>query len=223
MRADSGFYSAAVTRTCRKAGARCSITVRLSEGLHARISAIGEGSWKAIPYWQEGGADVAEIAYTPFAGERDHQEVRLIVRRVRPSPGSQLALLAAYSYHAFITDREGELLTIEADHRHAEIESAIRDLKHGVGLNHLPSGRFGANAAWLALAVLAHNLARWTGRIGLAETLLTTKTLRRRFFSLPGRLARSARQLHLHLPTRWPWAEQFAAALTALRAIPLRV
>ena len=77
--------------------------------------------------------------------------MRLIVRRVRPTPGSQLALFATYSYHGFITDRDGETLELEADHRrHAEIENAIRDLKYSVGLNHMPSGRFAANAAWLA-------------------------------------------------------------------------
>ena len=47
---------------------------------------------------------------------------------------------------------------------------------------------------------MAHNLARWTARIGLGEQLVTTKTLRRRFFSLAGRLTRSARRLTLHLP-----------------------
>ena len=99
-------------------------------------------------------------------------------------PGSRLALFAAYSYHAFITDRDGDTLGLEADHRrHPEIENAIRDLKYGVGLNHLPSGRFAANAAWLAVQVIAHNLARWTTRIGLGEQLVTAKTLRRRFFS----------------------------------------
>ena len=51
--------------------------------------------------------------------------------------------------------------------RHAEIENAIRDLKYGVGLNHMPSGRFATNGAWLAVQVMAHNLARWTARIGL--------------------------------------------------------
>ncbi len=89
----------------------------------------------------------------------------------------QLALFVNYRYHAFITDREGETRELEADHRrHAEVENAIRDLKYGVGLNHLPSGRFPANAAWLALQVMAHNLARWTARIGLGEAA-TTKTL----------------------------------------------
>ena len=148
--------------------------------------------------------------------------VRLIVRRVKPTPGSQLALFATYSYHGFITDRGGELLEREADHRrHAEIENAIRDLKYGVGLNHLPSGRFAANGAWLAVQVMAHNLARWTARIGLGEQIVTTRTLRRRLFSITGRITRSARRLTLHLPQRWPWEAQLSGALARLRAIPL--
>src|SRR6202043_976744 len=70
-------------------------------------------------------------------------------------------------HHPFITDRDGDTVDLEADHRrHAEVENAIRDLKYGVGLNHLPSGRFGANAAWLALNVMAHNMAGITTRIG---------------------------------------------------------
>ena len=148
--------------------------------------------------------------------------MRLIVRRVKPTPGSQLALFATYSYYGFITDRDGETLELETDHRrHAEIENAIRDLKYGMGLNHLPSGRFAANAAWLAVQVMAHNLARWAAHIGLDEHMVTTKTLRRRFFSLAGRLTRSARRLTLHLPRRWPWETQFNRALARLRAIPL--
>ena len=141
---------------------------------------------------------------------------------MKPAPGSQLALFAIYSYHGFITDRDGETLELEADHRrHAEIENAIRDLKYGVGLNHLPSGRFAANAAWLAVQTMAHNLARWTARIGLGQQIVTTKTLRRRVFALAGRITRSARRLTLHLPRRWPWEEQFIRALARLRAIPL--
>jgi hypothetical protein len=73
----------------------------------------------------------------------------------------QLAFFTLHDYHALITDRDGTTLVLEADYRrHAEIENAIRDLKYGVGLNHLPSGRFAANGAWLAVQVIAHNLAR---------------------------------------------------------------
>ena len=68
---------------------------------------------------------------------------------------------------------------------------------------------------------MAHNIARWTARIGLGEQVVTTKTLRRRFFSLAGRITRSARRLTLHLPQRWPWEAQFDRALARLRALPL--
>ena len=221
VRADSGFYTHDIARVCRNNDVRFSITVRQHQSLREMIEAIPETDWTPIPYWMEGAADVAETTYTPFRGEPDAEPVRLIVRRVRPTPGSQLALFVDYSYHAFITDRGGDTLQLEADHRrHAEIENAIRDLKYGVGLNHLPSGRFAANAAWMAIQVVAHNLARWVGRIGLGEQVVTTGTLRRRLFSLPGRLTRSARRLTLHLPQRWPWTHLFSGALARLRALP---
>ncbi|MYC33975.1 MAG: hypothetical protein F4X64_12475 [Chloroflexi bacterium] len=110
--------------------------------------------------------------------------VRLIVRRVKPTPGSQLALFHTYSYHGFITDRAGDTLELEADHRrHAEVENAIRDLKYGAGLNHIPSGRFPANAAWLAAqslprtryGVMDHNLACWTASIAPRQPVVPTR------------------------------------------------
>ena len=222
VRADSGFYNHAIVAACRDKSVRYSITIRQHASLRELIEAIPEVDWTPIPYWMEAAADVAETTYIPFQNEPDAAPVRLIVRRVKPTPGSQLALFTRYSYHAFITDREGDTLDLEADHRrHAEIENAIRDLKYGVGLNHLPSGRFPANAAWLAVQVIAHNLARWTARIGLGEPVATTKTLRRRFFSLAGRLTRQARRLTLHLPQGWPWQNHFSSALERLRALPL--
>jgi hypothetical protein len=218
LRADSGFYTKKVIDTCRRGGARFSVTVRLQKGLHTAIAAIPDEDWTPIPYFLDG-ADVAETDYRPF-GEKD--PVRLIVRRVRPTPGSQLALFCEFSHHAFITDRQGDTLALEADHRrHADVENTIRDLKYGVGLNHFPSGRFGANGAWLALNVMAHNLARWTTRIGFGETLVRTKTFRRHHLALPGRLTCSGRRLWLHLPSRWPWREDFLTALGNLRAVVL--
>jgi Transposase DDE domain group 1 len=219
LRADSGFYAGAVATACRKAGVRYSITVKLNKALHKAIAAIPADAWAPIPYFLDG-ADVAETSYRSFG--KKAPLVRLIVRRVKPTPGSQLALFVDYSYHAFITDRDGDTVDLEADHRrHAVVEDAVRDLKYGVGLNHLPSGRFGANAAWLTLNVTAHNLARWVSRIGLGETLIATDTLRRRHLRTPGRITRSARRLTLHLPQRWPWAEQFNNALARLRTVIL--
>ena len=159
VRADSGFYAHTVVAACREMDVRFSITIRQRASLRDLIEAIPEEDWTPIPYWMDGAADVAETTYTPFQTKPDAAPVRLIVRRVKPTPGSQLALFARYSYHAFITDRDGETLELEADHRrHAEVENAIRDLKYGVGLNHMPSARFAANGAWLA------DGADWSGR-----------------------------------------------------------
>jgi len=90
-----------------------------------------------------------------------------------------------------------------------------------VGPNHLRSGRFPANGAWLAVQVIAHNPARWIRRISLGELVATTKTLRRRFFFLAGRITRKARPLTLHLPQGWSWQNQFGHALAKLRALQL--
>ena len=164
VRADSGFYAHALVAVCRAMEVRYSITIRQHARLRNIIEAIPEEDWTPIPYWMDGAAAVAETTYTPFQSEPDSAPVRLIVRRVKPTPGSQLARFVNYSYHGFITDRDGETLALEADHRrHAEIENAIRDLKYGAGLNHLPSGRFAANAAWLAVQIIAHNLVWYVG------------------------------------------------------------
>ena len=221
VRADSGFYTHAIVAVCRKMDVRYSITVRQHARLRNIIEAIPETDWTPIPYWMDGAADVAETIYVPFQDEPDAAPVRLIVRRVKPTPGSQLALLRQLQlsrlHHRPRTPWNWRP-TIGATPRS---RTPSRDLKYGVGLNHLPSGRFAANGAWLAVQVMAHNLARWTARIGLGEQLVTTKTLRRRFFSLAGRLTRSARRLTLHLPQRWPWENQFSRAVARLRAIPL--
>ena len=107
VRADSGFYNHAVVAVCRKQDVRFSITIRQQPSVRRLIEAIAQEDWTPIPYWLPGGADVAETTYTPFQHKEDATPVRLIVRRVKPAPGSQLALFVNYSYHAFITDRAG--------------------------------------------------------------------------------------------------------------------
>ena len=223
VRADSAFYSRAMISTARKFHVRFSITARQDKRIRAAIDAIPDEAWTPIPYWlstpEVSGADVAEVPYTAFVGTKDAFEVRLIVRRVRPTPGSQLALFTAWDHHALVTNRDGETLELEADHRrHAVVEQSIAELK-SAGLAHIPSGKFMANAAWLSLAVIAHNLGRAVG--ALAEMpRATIATLRRRLFTVPGRLVRTARQRHLRLPTRWPWADPFVTALATIAAMP---
>ena len=187
-----------------------------------------------MPYFEPGAA-VAEIGWLAFDSQHRKGKgwrgngtwVRLIVRRTPTPPGlrdeAQQALFPTFEYHPFITDQPGDPVALDRFHRaHAEVELAIRDLKHGLALNHLPTKSFTANHAWLVLQTLAHNLGRWTARLGaLADTpRQTMKTLRRRYLAVPARLVRHARGLRLRLPTGWPWAQRLLDALTLLRALP---
>jgi Transposase DDE domain group 1 len=212
MRADSGFWSAKTIRACRRHRIRYSITVRQTKPIRVAIATIQEDAWTPIVY-PDGG--LAEVAETRYKGDR------LIVRRTR-LVGAQTELFPNWRYHAFVTDRVGTTVELDQDHRrHAVVELCIRDLKAGVGLRHCPSGKFAANAAWLAIATLAHNLLRWVAAIGLGARgeLVVAKTLRRTLLSLPGRITRSARRCRLHLPAGWPWAAWFELALARLRCV----
>jgi hypothetical protein len=158
MRMDSGFWSAKTIRACRRHQLRYSITVRQTTPIRAAVATIPEDAWTPIVY-PEGG--LAQVAETRYKGDR------LIVRRTR-LVGAKAELFPTWRYHAFVTDRVGTAVWLDADHRrHAVVELCIRDLKAGVGLRHCPSGKFTANAAWLLIATLAHNLLRWIAAIGL--------------------------------------------------------
>ena len=161
VRADSGFWSYELLDRLDRLGVRWSITIPLYAHVKAAIAAIDEDDWTPIAYPSGGEAHVAET--TLVAGKRgNHREMRLVVRRSHLTDGPQQALWPDWRYHAFVTNITHNTATADAYHRaHASVELAIRDLKNSTGLAHLPSGRFGANAAWLTCATLAHNLYRW--------------------------------------------------------------
>jgi hypothetical protein len=223
VRADAGFWNYALVDTLTRLGVRWSVTVRINNQIRACIDTIDETAWIPIAYPDGGRAEVAEATYVTGRGAR-RRELRLVVRRTRLTNRAQQRLWPDWRHFAFITNVE--LPTVEMDqfHRdHATVELAIRDLKEGAGLEHCPSGEFFANAAWLACSVLAHNLTRWTARLGELHPpnqLTVTRTVRSRLLSLPGRLVNRSRRHLLRLPQRWPWAATFLTALERLRALP---
>ncbi|MEZ5121819.1 MAG: IS1380 family transposase [Solirubrobacterales bacterium] len=212
LRADSGFWNKKLMARLERAGWTYSIGVRRQGAVPAAIAAIPETDWVTLEDYPDDGE--AQIAQTMIGSQR------LIVRRTRLI-GRQADLWPAWRHFAFITNRTDPLAVVEAEHRqHAVVELAIRDLKDQ-GLAHFPSGRFYANAAWTVIAALAHNLLRWTHLLALpGQTVRTAATLRRRLITIPGRLARTARRTTLKMPVRWPWATDFLAALTRIRALP---
>ena len=216
LRVDSGFWSNDTIATLGRLGVRYTMAIRTGNDAVSKVIAkIDESAWVDIDYTPDGKAQVAECIY---------KHRRLVVRRTRLTDTTQAALWPEWRHHAFLTDLTDDTITIDQFHRqHAVVELAIRDLKEGAGLEHCPSGKFFANAAWLACAVLAHNLIRWTAQIGDVhpdDQLTVARTIRTRLIALPGRLVNHSGKPTLRFPTRWPWAETFLHALTQLRAIP---
>jgi len=213
LRADSGFWSRKTINACKRLDVLVSITVSQHDVIRKAIAAIDDDAWIDIEYTDGGVAQVAETKW---------KDLRLVVRRTR-LVGRQATLWPDWRHHAFVTNRIGDAVALDVDHRqHAVVELAIRDLKEGAGLNHVPSGMFNANAAWLVLAAIAHNLLRWVACLGLDHHgPIVAKTIRRRLITIPGRATRSARRHLLHLPRRWPWRHQFMTAVIQLRNLPL--
>jgi hypothetical protein len=233
VRADSAYYTGEMAAAVRRGGARFSLTVPNNSKVAAAIAAIPEDAWVPIRYpraiWDDqlgcwvSDAEVAETEYTAFEHDKERAvTARLIVRRVRDqnqqAREGQGELFPAWRHHAVFTDSPHELVLAESEHRgHAIVEQVFADLNDGP-LAHLPSGKFTANAAWLSIAAMAHNLLRAAGALASqSHAKARAATVRRDLVAVAARTARHGRGcLTLHLPEGWhretEWLNLFEAA-----------
>ena len=232
VRLDSAYYNAAVIGAVRRGGAFFSVTAPANASIRVAIAAIGDGAWTAIRYprgiWDDqlgawiSGAEVAEAEYTAFASKKGQAvTARLIVRRVRDlnkkAAGGQDELFPVWRYHAVFTDSPFVLLQAEGQHRgHAVVEQVFADVTSGP-LAHMPSGVFAANAAWVAIAAMAHNLLRAAGALAsLPFAKARAATIRRDLIAVAARTARHGRgHLTLHLPEGWHREQEWRSLLAA--------
>src|SRR6266540_1758511 len=226
LAAVSTHYGYAFVGAAIRAKAWYSVTTRANPPVNRAIASIPEEAWRPIKYpnaiWEEAepglghwvsDAEVAEVQFSAFTSRRKHEHVqcRLVVRRVKrlqPLAGDgtqQGELMATYRHHAFITNSTLGLVEADQRHRdHAIVEQVIAELKDGP-LAHLPSGKYTANAAWLAHAVIGFNIARALDAATPGHHRWAT--LRTRIINVPARIASTGRRLVLHLPRDWPWAD----------------
>jgi hypothetical protein len=221
VRGDSMYGSRAVVGTCVRHGAQFSLAMTRNAAIERAIAAIPEAAWTPVRYpgavqdpdtgaWISD-AEVAEITYTAFASTPDAITARLVVRRVKDARYLD-ALFPVWRYHPFFTNTDLPVEAADITHRqHAIIETTFADLIDGP-LAHLPSGRFGANSAWILCAAIAHNLLRAAGVLaGDQHTRARGSTLRRKIINVAARLSRPQRRPMLHLPTHWPWSQHWLA------------
>ncbi|OBJ80288.1 transposase, partial [Mycobacterium gordonae] len=219
VRGDSAYGNSTVVTACHRAGVRFSLVLTKTAAVAAAIDAIPETAWTPVNYpgavrdpdtgaWISD-AEVAETTYTAFGSTKTPVTARLVVRRVKDARFLD-ALFPVWRYHPFFTNSDEPVDAADITHRrHAIIETVFADLIDGP-LAHMPSGRFGANSAWILCAAIAHNLLRAAGVLaGGAHAVARGATLRRTIITVPARLARPQRRPILHLPSHWPWTEHW--------------
>ncbi|HKM79908.1 MAG TPA: IS1380 family transposase [Candidatus Acidoferrum sp.] len=204
------------------------ISARMSEALHAAILALPEAAWQAEKKDAEDAEvrrDYAEVPFVP--GERrekkDLQPLRYVAVRVRKRQGELFGDGSAVKHFAVVSNLwEWSPVKLMEWHREkaGTIEKVNDVIKNDLGAGVLPCGRFGANAAWLRLAILTHNVLTALKRLALPAELLVARPKRLRFliFNTPGRVIHHARQILL----RWAATkERIAEWIEAMRLLPV--
>ena len=156
-------------------------------------------------------AEVAEISFTAFASTTDagHRPADRAPGQRRPPPRRAVPGVAI---SPVLHQHRRAAADADITHRrHAIIETTFADLIDGP-LAHMPSGRFGANSAWVLCAAITHNLLRAAGTLaGAATPWPAARPCAASIVTIPARLARPQRRPVLHLPSHWPWAHAWLA------------
>jgi hypothetical protein len=226
-RSDSAGASHDFAFACRETRIGFSLGYVIGAPVREAILALSENAWKPAI---DADGKAREGAWVTELTDQVNLEgwpegTRLICRRERPHPGAQLSFsdVDGHRFQCFITDQDGkDIAALEATHRaHAEVEDRVKALK-ATGAAHLPFHSFAANAAWLELALLAHDIMVFTQLLVLdgEHRSAEPKRLRYRILHVAGQITRHARQTTLHLPADWPWVAAILRAFKRLRALP---
>ena len=203
------------------------ISARMSEPLHAAIEGLPEAAWET--YGDPHPAEIRECADVPFVPsekteKKDLQPLRYVAIRMRHKQGELFEDGSAVRHFAVLSNR-WELKPARLIEWHREkagtIELVHDVIKNDLGGGVLPSKYFGANAAWLRLAVIAHNVLQALKRLALPAELLTARPKRLRFllFNMPGRLVHHARRLILRVAAVGKWTAAYGDGLRLLPVI----
>jgi hypothetical protein len=206
VRADSALYETEVLRWCEEQKIEYAISADLSEHLKAEILRLPSAAWHIEREEAEVIRSWAEVPYVPDDG--DHRKDRPCLRRylavrVQKRQGSLFADGSSVHYFAVVTNRTEEGLTLLQWHRAkaGTVEHTHHVLKNELAAAALPSGKFGANAAWFRLNVLTYNLLSALKRLTLPGDLRTARPKRLRFllFNTVGKVVTHARRTLLRL------------------------
>src|SRR5664279_5920259 len=183
------------------------VSARMTEALQQAILRVREEDWQA--YGKPHANEIRECAEVDFVpGEKteskDSLPLRYLAIRIRLRQEG-LFQDGSKERHFAIVSNIGEWSAERLIQWHREKAGTVEGVHHVVK-NELAGGvmpckYFGANAAWLRLVVIAHNVLTALKRLALPAELLRARPKRLRFliFNTAGRLVRHARSLVLRL------------------------
>ncbi len=215
------------------------ISADVTKAFRAAVLATAESAWQPLIRMIDGVAqqtdqEWAEVCYVPnWAGHSKHRAdyrflaIREPLRQLAlgdaeqlPFPTQEFVHKGTYKLFGLVTNLKtaGDAVIWWSRERCGKSEEAHSVMKTDLAGGQLPSGLFGANAAWWALMILAHNLNTAMKRLVLGEGWATKrmKALRLHLIGLPGRVLSHARQLVIRLGAA---GETLATIVTARQAI----
>lgn len=216
-RLDSGFESDEVMRLLERRGVGYVIKMRGTWSITSNVYGLGPTAWRRVAFDGDGEIEVADL--TCQRKDWAHPRRMVVLRkREMDQPQGHLFDRFGWSYSFFVTDRDWKPEEVARFYdKRADVERTICEAKNDLSIGHVPTSSFGANAADLAIKVLARNLLVLYRDRGLKlKTRFRIATLRRRFIAIAGRLVRHAGELVLRLSPHTPL--RTIAAARPLRA-----
>jgi len=203
------------------------ISARMSEALAKAIATVPEDQWKMVKEESDAIRSCAEVPFVPgeHCEKKDSQPLRYIAIRIEKKQGDLYDDGSRVRHFAIVSNIE-EWPAAKLIQWHREkagtIEQVHDVLKNELAAGVLPCGRFGANAAWLRLAVITHNVLTALKRLALPAEYLTVrpKRLRFLFLNLAGRVSHHARMMHLRLSAL---LARIGDMVQAFQILPIRV
>lgn len=220
FRADSAWYAVDFMELCESFHSMYYyVTAKQHGPLMSAIYNIPDTDWVSFNDYEQ----VAEIYY----GIKGTPPRRFIAKRREEKPGDKQSVMdfVKYKYHVVVTNdqdkKPAECMRFATGR--CNVENRLKEMVHGLSLNHLPGKYFISNWAYLLMVVLAYNLGVWMSFYAFPERhrRICFKTMRYRFLHVAGRLCKSGRQFWLALKENYLYLQDFIEALTRIRKIAL--
>ena len=186
------------------------VSADMSVQLRAAIEELTEEEWH--PWKSEANGVVREWAEVPYVPSRQHEKkdapiYRYVAIRVRQQQGELWPDGSSVRHFAVVTNRwemDGQALLEWHRGKAGTIEHAHDILTNDLGAGVYPSAKHGANAAWLRLQVLTHNLLQLLKAVALPPEYSTARPKRLRFavFTHIGQVVRHAGRVLMRLMSR---------------------